>query len=607
MGRQKWRLRLGFRSIQASIFFYTTTIVATVILGALALYLFTTANTLRVNYTITSNQMAKLLSSRMDTAIRQLDTLEARILESEQVRAYVFSDFSESGDRNALYTMQGLFEREIFTIAGYDYPFYHLSILTQDGALLYFGRQYSFTHLEALPEGWEAYRTQVFAQRGYKTLVPLHGTKLYGEEPSIAISRGFSRYPLNDPRALIEMQLDYEALDSAVRAALLSYQNASNQVVLYDENGQAVYPASLDADNLQYYRDAPVDVRTRNPNTGSDELVSKYRSDYTGWTVTVVTPFAAILAGLDQYIRGALLVGLGAILLTLLLAYSVARTISAPIISIKEVLQALDLGTLSTPERRKFKANYNELELLHNAVLEMKAKLDASLDDYVQMRALTIQSRLLALQSQMDPHFLYNTLAIMAILAEEQGDQSVADMCRRLVSMLRYISAEHDTTTLAQELEHTRQYAELIHIRFGDAVRIEYAVDASLHDIPMPAMVIQPLVENSVKYARRDGQPLHIRVEAYGEDGWWHVVVEDDGDGFTEESICAFREKVEDAEERERLMQHSTSGVGLANIYLRLHFFYEGQFEFDILNTGKGARLKVGAPLPEKDGGDARE
>ncbi|MDL2293340.1 histidine kinase [Ruminococcaceae bacterium OttesenSCG-928-D13] len=589
--------RFGFRSIQTSIFFYTTAIGALVVLGAVALYLFTTANTLRNNYILTSNQMAKLLSSRMDTTMRQLDTLQARILESDRVREYAFSDFADNSDRNVLYTRQSLFEREIFTIAGYDYPFHHLSILTEDGALLHFGRQFSFEQLDTLPESWQAYRDAVFARRGSKVLVPLPGAKLYEGGEAVAISRGFSRYPLNEPKALMEIQLDYASLESAISATVLSYQNASSRIIIYDADGQPVYPLGMDGDSLAHYTTARVDSRVKNPNSGQAELVCKYPSDYTGWTVAVVTPFAATTAGLSQYLWGAVLVGCGAILLALLLAYKVAKTISAPIISIKESLQSVDITTLSAPVGRPIETRYNELELLQSAVGEMQTKLDASLNDYVQMRALSIQSRLLALQSQMDPHFLYNTLAIMAILAEEHGDDDVAAMCRRLVAMLRYISTEREATTLGQELEHTRQYAELIHIRFGNAVQIAYDVNESLYGISMPPMIVQPLVENSVKYARSNTRPSQVRVAAYSDGERWYVEVADNGDGFSEQALRDFGSKVDSAADRGRIQQQA-SGVGLANIYRRLQLFYEGEFEFTMENRAGGAYIKVGGALP---------
>ncbi len=594
--------RLGRRSIQSGIFWVVTVIAASVLALAVTLYLLTTARTLRANCIVTSNQMAKLLSARLDTAVRQVDSLQVRIIESEAVRDYVFSDFAAARFTGDIYTKQRLFEQEIFTIAGYDYPFYNLSILTQTGELLYFGRQYSFAHPEEPPPGWADYYADISARRGYKYLAPLNAEKLYHEAPSVAVCRSFSRYPLNEHRAVMELQIADATLRDLVDATLLSYQNHSNQVVVFDEAGAPVYPAGLDGAELSHYVAAPTDARTVNPATGAAELVSRFSSGYTGWTVAVVTPYAATLAGFGRYAAYAVLIGALGLAVALAVAFRVSKTISAPIISIKESLLAVNLDTLRETPGEDVRSGFNELALLQGSVEEMRTKLERSLNDYVRMRSLSIHSRMLALQSQMNPHFLYNTLSIMAILAEENGDDEVSGMCRRLSAMLRYTSTEREYATLRQELEHTRQYGELMRVRFGDGVQLSYDIDDALLDVQVPPILLQPLVENSVKYARGGESPLCIHVRAFGGEGRWYIEVSDNGTGFSDAALAEIWDKIEKKTEWEKIMQRQVEGVGLANLYLRMQLFYDGEFVFRMENRNGGACITVGGAPDHTEG-----
>lgn len=588
--------RISFRSIQTRIFFYISFIVMGVIAGAIFLYLFTTSYNMRSSYIETSNQMAKILSARLDDVAKQTNAIQVKILESDKVREYVFSGFS--GPQDEVLQKRRNFEETILAIAGYDYPFYHMTIYTLDGNIINFGRSYDYASEIQLAPPQQEYVRAIIQNRGNRYLTGLDTQKLYSEDASAALARAFSRYHLNEPRAVIELQISHAELNRTISSGLQSYKNKVSAVVVYDEKGELVYPKSFDRGQLPHYISLEADKKEKNPHTGTNELVSKFTSAYTGWTVCVVTPYSATTAGMRQYIASAAAVGLVAIILASLIAFVVAKNISAPIIAIKESLLKVDLDTLSSTHSG-IKTNYDELELLQGAVEEMQEKLERSLNDYVTMRSLSIQSRLLALQSQMNPHFLYNTLSIMAIIAEENNDDAVSDMCRKLVAMLRYTSTEHENTTLRQEIEHTKQYADLMRVRFGRNIKIEYDIDPALTEISMPPIIVQPLVENSVKYGRSPRHPLHITVKAYRKENRWYVCVSDNGDGFGEQALADIWNKIKQKANWDKIIRHEEEGVGLANIYLRLKLYYEGDFEFDIINSERGASIVVGGKIIE--------
>lgn len=111
-------------------------------------------------------------------------------------------------------------------------------------------------------------------------------------------------------------------------------------------------------------------------------------------------------------------------------------------------------------------------------------------------------------------------------------------MCIKLTQMLRYITEDiSKDTTFSLELNHTRNYTDLISIRFGQGISFDYQVDPSMNRLRLPRLVIQPIVENCVKYSRKPDRVLRISIHAWMENGFWYVNIQDNGDGFSKEAL----------------------------------------------------------------------
>ena len=293
-----------------------------------------------------------------------------------------------------------------------------------------------------------------------------------------------------------------------------------------------------------------------------------------------------------------------AILILMLITYRIARSITSPIIALKEKVSSLDLEQLGEKESTDLQnAGFNELEILNDAFNRMQVRLKRSMDDTIASRTLTIHSQMMALQAQMDSHFLYNTLTIISIIAEENDDEQASVMCIKLTEMLRYITEDiSKATTFEQEWHHTRNYTDLMSIRFGSKIRFCYEYDSQLRTIPIPRLIIQPIVENCVKYSRKDSCILEISIRSFTLDGCWYVNIRDNGDGFSPEAIESVNEKIRGFDTANAHPVLSIDGMGLANIYLRLHLYYTESFTFKLENIEKegtvtGASITIGGIL----------
>ena len=197
-----------------------------------------------------------------------------------------------------------------------------------------------------------------------------------------------------------------------------------------------------------------------------------------------------------------------------------------------------------------------------------------------RIRGELARAELRALRAQVHPHFLFNTLNSIAALI---GENPVAaeDLVTRLGDVFRYslTSARHDNVRLADELEFVRNCLAIEKARFGDRLRLEEAIAPGLDEIMVPPLLLQPLVENAVRYAvstREEGG--RVRIEAAREGDRLSVTVADDGPGFTPGAAP------------------SGHGVGLESVRERLRFA-GGVHALEIASRpGQGARGSVVLP-----------
>lgn len=208
-------------------------------------------------------------------------------------------------------------------------------------------------------------------------------------------------------------------------------------------------------------------------------------------------------------------------------------------------------------------------------------------------RDLARSARLEALQYQVRPHFLFNLLNTLAYLIRTDPGRA-RGLTLDLADFLRYTLAhESDRTTLAEEFEQIERYVELERARFGDGLSfvIEPPAGDLAHEVLVPPLLLQPLVENAIRHGSREGG-VAVRVEGERCGEQLHIRVKDDGPGPGEGATSAVRRRDE-------------GGVGLTNVRERLHRFYgEGaRLQLRARDDGEGACVEIVLPLSEPSKG----
>lgn len=195
------------------------------------------------------------------------------------------------------------------------------------------------------------------------------------------------------------------------------------------------------------------------------------------------------------------------------------------------------------------------------------------------------------LQSQISPHFLFNTLNLLMRTAYREGAPQTADLICDLADLLRRAYYYKDSIcTLAEEMQCARQYLTLQSQRLGPGFSFEVGDVSACGQLMIPVLTIQPLVENAILHgAGEDEHPLHVKVSAAAEDGKLVISVSDNGAGIPEEVL-------------EKLRDHQAGGSGVQNVTERLKLFFGPAAEVDIQSAlGSGTRIVLTCPLKKQE------
>ncbi len=294
------------------------------------------------------------------------------------------------------------------------------------------------------------------------------------------------------------------------------------------------------------------------------------------------------------YVKSYGMMALASFLLLLMLlwvVYVMADRISRPLRALADSIGVVNLSHMELNARPQTRSTSQELVALDDAFRAMLKRLQQSID--LEMRAY-----MFALQSQMNPHFLYNMLSVIVESAEADGSPRTVNMCLKLSAMLRYIADYNgDSATLADEFMHMRNYLELMKDRYEDSFSYTVEADESIERICVPKLILQPLAENCFKHGFKDSRPpwrIDVRCEVRA--GEWRVCVRDNGRGMTSEEIGMVQKRIEtyQANLATNYPTLRLGSMGLVNTVLRLTLLSHQPISFEIENLQEGLGITIG-------------
>lgn len=316
------------------------------------------------------------------------------------------------------------------------------------------------------------------------------------------------------------------------------------------------------------------------------------RSEKTGWTAVGVANVSELFEQRTQTQKLYLISTVIILLIAMLLSILIARAITRPIKKLRDSMKEVEKGnfhekvdTYGSDEIANLGKSYNIMIQTVEELLETQVK------DQEQKR----KSELRALQAQINPHFLYNTLDSIVWMAEEGKNQEVVTMTASLAKLFRQsISNESEEVTLRQEIDYVRNYLIIQKMRYKEQLDYDIQVPESILNYYVIKLVLQPLVENAlyhgVKYKEGGGM---ILVDGYETESTIVLQVIDDGIGMDEEELSHIFEK--------RQSTHKSNRVAVRNIHNRIQLHYGKEFGLNF-ESRKGYGTKVKVILPKRMG-----
>ncbi len=385
----------------------------------------------------------------------------------------------------------------------------------------------------------------------------------------------------------------------SVFKSIISYSKKSKDgasVYVFNQDGILVYPYDVtfaDAEPLSAYYRATLSARdralVRSPLHNHRERLVFAKSSYSGWTFITVQREGVILRPLYKLVLVLLGALLGILGLAVLISLYVSRSLARPIIRLKSIIQDMALDTLGVKSPLPYQSGYQELNELYRVFEATSHKLKISLGELIDSRQQELKSRSLALQNQTNPHFYYNTLSCIIVLAENGKRDEVIRLCRNITQMMRYITDGSSLSVpLSEEISYIRKYLYCMEVRYQSSLRFTLDVDEALLDLSVPRLIIQPLVENALKYGTDCLPPWHISVTGRLYPDRWQIDVTDSGKGFTEEALRMLEERIREADANPGMPELKIDGLGILNVYMRLKIFCRENTLFFIGNTQDG-------------------
>lgn len=304
-----------------------------------------------------------------------------------------------------------------------------------------------------------------------------------------------------------------------------------------------------------------------NYSTGEEQyLVSFSAMEGTDWFVVGMIPFSYLNSNVQDIYRETIFIAIVCFFLSLLLAYFFAAMIIAPLNRLRIAMNRAQQGNLSAQIRDDFQDEIGEVAQHFNKMLRQIKNLLESVKLGEQKKR---QAELRALQAQINPHFLANTLNTVRFLAKAQNVSNIENITAALINIFQVMAGRGDSKiTIKNELEYLKSYLEIQEYRYLDKFQVDYNIDPEILLYRIPKLLLQPIVENALIHGIEpmEGQGLLV-IKGYKENDTIKLVITDNGVGIPPGKL----KNILCAQERKHA---GLTGIGIANVNERIKIYF---------------------------------
>ncbi|QJD83866.1 cache domain-containing sensor histidine kinase [Cohnella herbarum] len=562
-------------------------------------------------------QVEKYISTVIDNAGAQtdfqLETFERvsnSILSQLAVKKFLDMDPKDSYE---FYRFTNVIRQDVFQKIFITYPtqIHMMYILGEHGRSI-FDQNQSFSSLSVDPT---ARYNELKDKTPENGAIAILGTGLTKDERVVTIARKIRGYSSYAVKGILAIELNESQLSNMWNQVDLG---ENGFFFILDPEGEVVYApdgatrSEIAATGIGRKIAGSGNSRFFETINGKSTLIVSRKSDYSGWTMAISMPLDELRAPVSGIRSTTVTVGLATLAIALFLAFRFGNSIVRPIRTLKNGMRETEKGNWKSIEMKPRDDEIGGLIHSYNLMVSRLSDMiervyDTELSSQktkLQLQEIELErhkAEFQALQLQINPHFLYNTLETINCYAIVQDSDEISEMVEAMAFMFRYsIQTNLEEVTLVNELNHVRNYMIIQKHRIGRDFEIDVATPPALLLSRMVRLTLQPIVENIFQHAFSEGfESWHfIRIDTRVEGEQLLVIVEDNGVGMTHGKLAALRKRLDrnrlaDAEEREGKRR----GIGLVNVHRRIQMVYGDEYGLSVESpNGEGTRVMLRMP-----------
>ncbi|WP_276357347.1 cache domain-containing sensor histidine kinase [Cohnella caldifontis] len=531
-----------------------------------------------------SSQVLNLSSSAIETELRRIEQISYNIIADAQMQSLLKSIKDSEVDYDRLVLRQKVTDR-LISYAGSEFSIFSMILFDAEGGENQAGNVSPISAEKKI-------RMQQIAKEGEgqtRWMFP------DASDPALILTR--------EIRSHQNTQFDLKDLGTIVIRIniqeIVRTMAEENGDLLILSGKDLIYPPSplLSPAELQNELGRASGYFSRSVDS-EEYFVSFSRSSRSGWTYVNLTPYREIFEGVLFLKRLVIGVFAGIFVLVFLIGIRFSRSLTRPIDNLMGRMKLAEKGNFEEaylPQPEPAPLAMDEIGLLHRTFRLMMERINTLITENYSNRLLLKETEFKALQAQINPHFLYNTLESINWLAKMNRQTQISRMVEALGYLFRHsIGMKEPMLAVADEIEIVQHYVTIQKYRFEERLVFSLDVPVKYRSASIPKLTLQPLIENAIHYALEPSvEPVHIAVGAFETEDGFALYVEDDGPGLPADTLDRLRSGE---------LKTKGKGIGLLNIDERIKLAYGESYGLRIDGRpGSGARIVALLPWARED------
>jgi two-component system, sensor histidine kinase YesM len=407
-----------------------------------------------------------------------------------------------------------------------------------------------------------------------------------------------SNMAYNSPLYIIEIQLDKEALGNALiqfntysESGSVLVNALENNIITSDPNSNNILSSENIIANLNKEDSSGMEFVKTN---GKGYYIVHSKSEYLNMALYRYIPEEILLKPLQNFYLWVWVFSIVTVLIMLIYSLSAYKFIHKPLLELVRAFRKVESGDLQVSINHD---SDNEFGYLYKRFNEMVKKFNMLIDQVYNQKIFMQRAELKQLQSQINPHFLYNSLFMINTMARI-GDDNLITFTKYLGEYFRFVTrSSSDNIPLAEEINHARVYTQIQLMRFSKRLQVEFAeLPERFNNLNVPRLILQPIIENAFEHGiekKKSNGLLRINFEGNVEE--LSIIAEDNGDGIMDNDLENLQQKL-------NYIGEEVETTGIINIHRRIRLAFGDESGIQVSRSELGGfKVVMKINMPNKN------